>query len=65
MFFKSIEDASALRRRISECFERAALPYVSTLFNIRGLRAPCSRVRAGSLVRCRQHTACQNCYSSC
>lgn len=28
MFFKSIEDASALRRRISECFERAALPYV-------------------------------------
>lgn len=27
MFFKSIEDASALRRRISECFERAALPY--------------------------------------
>lgn len=30
MFFKSIEDASALRRRISECFERAALPYVST-----------------------------------
>lgn len=29
MFFKSIEDASALRRRISECFERAALPYVS------------------------------------
>jgi len=29
MFFKSIEDAGALRRRISECFERAALPYVS------------------------------------
>jgi hypothetical protein len=28
-FFKSIEDANALRRRISECFERAALPYVS------------------------------------
>eukprot|EP00882_Tetradesmus_deserticola_P003879 GHRQ01004103.1.p1 GENE.GHRQ01004103.1~~GHRQ01004103.1.p1 ORF type:complete len:615 (+),score=301.43 GHRQ01004103.1:630-2474(+) len=26
-FFKSIEDANALRRRISECFERAALPY--------------------------------------
>jgi hypothetical protein len=26
---QSIEDASALRRRISECFERAALPYVS------------------------------------
>jgi NADH:ubiquinone reductase (non-electrogenic) len=29
MFFKSIEDANSLRRRISECFERAALPYVS------------------------------------
>jgi hypothetical protein len=28
-FFKSIENASSLRRRISECFERAALPYVS------------------------------------
>ncbi len=28
-FFKSIEDANTLRRRISECFERAALPYVS------------------------------------
>ncbi len=25
-FFKSIEDANALRRRVSECFERAALP---------------------------------------
>ncbi|KIZ06131.1 NADH dehydrogenase, partial [Monoraphidium neglectum] len=25
-FFKSIEDAKALRRRVSECFERAALP---------------------------------------
>lgn len=31
MFFKSIEDASALRKRISECFERAALPYVSRM----------------------------------
>lgn len=28
-FFKSIEDAKALRRRVSECFERAALPAVS------------------------------------
>lgn len=27
-FFKSIEDAKALRRRVSECFERAALPAV-------------------------------------
>uniref|UniRef100_A0A383VLR6 NADH:ubiquinone reductase (non-electrogenic) n=1 Tax=Tetradesmus obliquus TaxID=3088 RepID=A0A383VLR6_TETOB len=26
-FFKSIEDANTLRKRISECFERAALPY--------------------------------------
>lgn len=26
-FFKSVEDANNLRRRISECFERAALPY--------------------------------------
>lgn len=26
-FFKSIEDASRLRRQVSECFERAALPY--------------------------------------
>lgn len=26
-FFKSITDASRLRRQISECFERAALPY--------------------------------------
>jgi NADH dehydrogenase FAD-containing subunit len=25
-FFKSIEDASRLRRHVSECFERAALP---------------------------------------
>lgn len=29
MFFKTIEDANKLRRRISECFERAALPNVS------------------------------------
>ncbi|GBF96542.1 hypothetical protein Rsub_09125 [Raphidocelis subcapitata] len=28
-FFKSIEDAKALRRRVSECFERAALPATS------------------------------------
>jgi NADH:ubiquinone reductase (non-electrogenic) len=26
-FFKSIEDASRLRNQVSECFERAALPY--------------------------------------
>ena len=26
-FFKSIGDANRLRRQISECFERAALPY--------------------------------------
>lgn len=26
-FFKSITDASRLRRQMSECFERAALPY--------------------------------------
>lgn len=25
-FFKSIEDAMALRQRVCECFERAALP---------------------------------------
>lgn len=25
-FFKSIEDANSLRNRVSECFERAALP---------------------------------------
>ncbi len=25
-FFKSIEDANGLRCRVSECFERAALP---------------------------------------
>ena len=29
MFFKSIEDAKALRARVSELFERAALPDVS------------------------------------
>jgi len=29
LFFKSIEDAKKLRLRISECFERAALPYTS------------------------------------
>jgi hypothetical protein len=28
-FFKTIEDATRLRKRISECFERAALPNVS------------------------------------
>jgi hypothetical protein len=26
MFFKTVEDAARLRLRISECFERAALP---------------------------------------
>jgi len=29
LFFKSIEDAKKLRLRISECFERASLPYTS------------------------------------
>ncbi|KAF6266031.1 hypothetical protein COO60DRAFT_1633095 [Scenedesmus sp. NREL 46B-D3] len=33
-FFKSIEDANALRRRISECFERAALPYVGGVLRL-------------------------------
>lgn len=28
-FFKGIRDAAKLRRHISECFERAALPYTS------------------------------------
>ena len=28
-FFKSIEDASKLRRQVSECFERASLPATS------------------------------------
>jgi NADH:ubiquinone reductase (non-electrogenic) len=26
MFFKTVEDAARLRLRVSECFERAALP---------------------------------------
>jgi hypothetical protein len=30
-FFKTIEDATRLRKRISECFERAALPNVSRM----------------------------------
>jgi hypothetical protein len=30
-FFKTIEDATRLRKRISECFERAALPNVSCM----------------------------------
>jgi len=45
-FFKSIEDAKALRRRVSECFERAALPAVRVvvcggwlLFGVLGLGA--------------------------
>lgn len=29
MFFKTVEDAARLRLRISECFERAALPQTS------------------------------------
>lgn len=29
MLFKTIQDANNLRRRISECFERASLPHVS------------------------------------
>ena len=29
IFFKSIEDANRLRRQVSECFERAALPHTS------------------------------------
>lgn len=29
IFFKSIEDANRLRRQVSECFERAALPQTS------------------------------------
>ena len=28
-FFKSIEDATALRQRVCECFERAVLPDTS------------------------------------
>lgn len=28
-FFKSIDDANNLRRKVSECFERASLPAVS------------------------------------
>lgn len=28
-FFKSIDDANRLRRQVSECFERAALPQTS------------------------------------
>ena len=28
-FFKSITNANELRRRMSECFERAALPHTS------------------------------------
>eukprot|EP00877_Chromochloris_zofingiensis_P004510 jgi/Chrzof1/1405/Cz10g06180.t1 len=31
-FFKSIEDAQNLRRRVSECFERAALPAPSEIY---------------------------------
>jgi NADH:ubiquinone reductase (non-electrogenic) len=28
-FFKNVEDANRLRRRVSECFERASLPQTS------------------------------------
>ena len=29
MFFKNIDDANRLRRRMSDCFERASLPQAS------------------------------------
>lgn len=48
-FFKSIEDAKALRRRVSECFERAALPAVSRPRRGRGRRLPRFRLPARSL----------------
>lgn len=32
-FFKSITDASKLRRQVSECFERAALPHTPAEVN--------------------------------
>lgn len=40
LFFKSIEDAKALRKQLSECFERAALPYTSDEVGIHPTRAP-------------------------
>ena len=38
MFFKTVEDAARLRLRISECFERAALPQTSPEARARGMR---------------------------
>ncbi len=35
-FFKSIEDANALRSRVSECFERASLPGLDAEVSVRG-----------------------------
>jgi hypothetical protein len=54
-FFKSIEDASALRRRISECFERAALPYVSRICRT----CPCTALFTPAvLMLCRMYATC-------
>ena len=46
-FFKSISDASRLRRQISECFERAALPY--TPASVRPLLLVASMLRHAQL----------------
>jgi NADH dehydrogenase FAD-containing subunit len=43
-FFKTIEDAVRLRKRISECFERAALPNVSVLFYLHINSRACNTV---------------------
>lgn len=46
-YFKSIEDANSLRRRVSECFERAALP--ATPEEVRSNPALCSCCQCWSL----------------
>jgi NADH dehydrogenase FAD-containing subunit len=35
MFFKNIDDANRLRRRMSDCFERASLPQASEEVRVR------------------------------
>ena len=43
-FFKNIEDASRLRAQVSECFERASLPY--TPEDVRNFRTPVHSIAA-------------------
>jgi len=74
-FFRSITNASELRRRVSECFERAALPQATP--EARGRAACCSQHGGGAqpclttplVDQCkrgqRQSATCLSCHMKC